>query len=58
MKQNYKKGFEILMEYFDSISDEEKEEVDQRLKEVGLWKNIVIVQTAVVEIKIVQEKNF
>jgi len=39
MKQNYKKGFEILMEYFDSISDEEKEEVDKRLKEVGLWKN-------------------
>jgi predicted CopG family antitoxin len=36
MKQNYKKGFEILMEYFDSISDEEKEEVDKRLKEVGL----------------------
>jgi predicted CopG family antitoxin len=35
MKENYKKGFEILMEYFNSIADEEKEEVDQRLKEVG-----------------------
>lgn len=33
---DYKKGFEILMEYFDSIADEEKEEVDKQLKEVGL----------------------
>ena len=36
MKQDYKKGFSILMDYFDSISEEEREEVDQRLKEVGL----------------------
>lgn len=33
---NYKKGFNILMEYFDSISDEEKPDVDRRLKELGL----------------------
>jgi len=33
---NYEKGYGILNEYFDSISDEEKEEVDKRLKECGL----------------------
>jgi hypothetical protein len=33
---NYEKGFNILMEYFDSIADEEKSEVDKRLKECGL----------------------
>ena len=32
----YKKGFDILMEYFDSISDEEKPKVDKQLKEIGL----------------------
>lgn len=32
----YKKGFDILYEYFDSISDEEKPIVDQQLKELGL----------------------
>ena len=36
MKPNYKKGFDILYEYFDSISDEEKPKVDKLLKEVGL----------------------
>jgi hypothetical protein len=36
MKPNYKKGFEILLEYFDSISDEEKPKVDKALKRVGL----------------------
>ena len=29
----YEKGFNILYEYFDSISDEEKEEVNKRLLE-------------------------
>ena len=33
---DYKKAYNILAEYFDSISDEEKEEVDRRLKECGL----------------------
>jgi len=33
---DYKKAFEILMEYFDSISDEEKPKIDERLKEIGL----------------------
>jgi predicted CopG family antitoxin len=32
----YKKGFEILMEYFDSISDEEKPKVHKQLFELGL----------------------
>ena len=33
---DYKKGYEIMSEYFDSIADEEKEEVDRLLKECGL----------------------
>jgi len=33
---NYKKGYQILSEYFDSISEEERIEVDKRLTEVGL----------------------
>jgi hypothetical protein len=32
----YKIGFEILSEYFDSISEEEKASVDKRLKRIGL----------------------
>ena len=32
----YKKGFNIMMEYFDSISDEEKPSVDLALKAIGL----------------------
>jgi len=36
MKPNYKKGFEILSEYFDSISEEERTEVSNRLEKVGL----------------------
>ena len=35
-KEKYRKGFDILMDYFDSISDEEKPEVDRQLKEIGL----------------------
>lgn len=34
--RNYKKGFEILNEYFDSIEDEEKPKVDKKLKRLGL----------------------
>tara|TARA_R110000803_G_scaffold52425_3_gene107960 strand:+ start:2040 stop:2300 length:261 start_codon:yes stop_codon:yes gene_type:complete len=33
---NYKKGFEELMCYFDSISDEEKPKLNTRLKKLGL----------------------
>jgi hypothetical protein len=33
---DYKKAYHILAEYFDSIADEEKEDVDRRLKECGL----------------------
>lgn len=34
--RKYKKGFDILSEYFDSISDEEKPKVHRALKRVGL----------------------
>ena len=33
---NYKEGFNILMEYFESIPDEEKADVDERLTAIGL----------------------
>ena len=32
----YKKGFNILMEYFDDIPDEDKEEVGEKLEELDL----------------------
>ena len=35
-KPDYKKGYNILMEYFDSIPDEEKEDVDEQLNKIGL----------------------
>ena len=34
--EQYKEGFGILMEYWDSLPDEEKEDINERLKEVGL----------------------
>lgn len=34
--RNYKKGFNILMEYWDSIADEEKPKVNKKLKRLGL----------------------
>lgn len=34
--EKYKAGFNILIEYFDSIAEEEKPEVHKRLKELGL----------------------
>ena len=33
---NYKKAYNILMEYWDSLPDEEKPDIDRRLKELGL----------------------
>lgn len=33
---DYKKGFEILIEYFDCLNIEDKKEIDERLKKVGL----------------------
>ena len=37
MKESkYKKGFEEVMCYFDSISDEEKPKLDKKLKKLGL----------------------
>jgi len=36
IKPNYEKAFLILLEYFDTIPDEEKHEVDIRLKRCGL----------------------
>ena len=35
-KINYKKGFEIMMEHFNDISDEVKSDVDKKLKKLGL----------------------
>jgi hypothetical protein len=34
--RKYVKGYEILIEYWDCISDEEKPKVHERLKEIGL----------------------
>jgi hypothetical protein len=36
IKPDYKKGYEIMAEYFDSIPDEQKEEVGKQLEKVGL----------------------
>ena len=35
-KDKYEKGFNILYEYFDSISDEEKPKVSKQLNKIGL----------------------
>jgi len=35
-KADYEEGYSILLEYYDSIADEEKDEVDKRLEECGL----------------------
>ena len=32
----YKAGFNVLMEYWDSLPDEEKPKIDARLKRIGL----------------------
>ena len=34
--KKYVRGYEILIEYWDCISDEEKPKVHERLKEIGL----------------------
>lgn len=36
MMNKYKIAYKILMEYWDSLPDEEKPEIDKRLKELGL----------------------
>ena len=36
MKPDYKKAYEILIEYFNDIPDEDKPDVDKRLKKLGL----------------------
>jgi len=33
---DYKKAYNILMDYWDSLPDEEKKDIDKRLKECGL----------------------
>jgi len=35
MKPDFKAGYNILMEYWDSLPDEQKEDIDKRLKAVG-----------------------
>jgi len=34
-RPSYKKAFNILMEYWDSLPDEEKPKIDKELKKVG-----------------------
>ena len=34
-KSDYKKAYNILMDYWDSFPDEEKEDIDEKLKECG-----------------------
>lgn len=34
-KPDYEAGFDILMEYWDSLPDEAKVDIDKQLKEVG-----------------------
>lgn len=36
MRRSYKKAYEILMEYWDSLPDEEKPRIDKELKKAGL----------------------
>jgi hypothetical protein len=36
IRSNYKKAFGILMDYWESLPDEEKKDIDKRLKECGL----------------------
>jgi len=35
-KPDYEKAYNILMDYWDSLPDEEKPEIDRQLKECGL----------------------
>ena len=35
MKQDFEKAYSILMDYWDSFPEDEREEIDKRLKEVG-----------------------
>ena len=35
-KPNYEKAYDILMDYWDSLPDDEKAYIDNRLKEVGV----------------------
>ena len=35
-KKDYKKAFEILIEYFDDIPDDDKQMVDKKLKKCNL----------------------
>lgn len=36
LKPNYKKGYQILEEFFDCIPEEDRTEVSERLDKVGL----------------------
>jgi hypothetical protein len=36
IKRNFKKAYYILMEYWDSLPDEEKKSIDKALKGCGL----------------------
>jgi hypothetical protein len=32
----YKEGYELLMEYWDSLPDDEKQDIHNKLKKIGL----------------------
>ena len=32
----YEKGYELLMEYWDSLPDDEKQDIHNKLKKIGL----------------------
>ena len=34
--KDYKLAYDILMDYWDSLPDEDKKDIDERLKEAGL----------------------
>jgi len=36
IKPNYKKAFSILMEYWESLPDEEKPKINKRLEKIGV----------------------
>jgi hypothetical protein len=35
-KKDYKKGFELLVRYFDDLPDDIKDEIDRKLRKYGL----------------------
>ena len=41
LNEDYQKAYNILMEHFDSLPDDVKEDVHEKLNKIGLWlKNV------------------